>query len=326
MNKDYINNFQMLAGIDTLSIKNVTDNPYDEKAYPYINQKVSRALNKNYTYYRINPDKYDTSRTISDYGIYDFVEYKQTLTQILSEMNLDNPIKNRIDMRFDRFDDNSYTDMLKMNKLLILLIAKHEDIEKRYQSYDFMTMRDLTIRIQDNRLEMENYNKAEEEPNGIVKSRLELRTKYFDPTTPEDLKELLLWEEWKERMSRSITKNNLDSLSWELNKFLLQVYPDFRYEISNGKQLSQSHILTLFLIAYRNQFFTRSQMIDFIDMVKRSKWIECGNPAKRYEYYVKKYNFNLYSLYNVTLYFKRLCSFADEFYKNSYTKSRKFSA
>ena len=48
---------------------------------------------------------------------------------MLNKANFDSPVKTRIDFRFDSLDEN-YNELLKLNKLLLSLIAIEFDLKQ----------------------------------------------------------------------------------------------------------------------------------------------------------------------------------------------------
>lgn len=127
------------------------------------------------------------------------------------------PVKTRIDYRLDSFQDN-YDELAKLNKLLILLIARYYRIDNCYQSYNPLTLEGLCIRIQNRDIEIENYNKGIQEPSGIVRNRLEFRSKRptinsaYDWNT--EYKELT---KWHKRLKKAVTHDNYTALQTDLN-------------------------------------------------------------------------------------------------------------
>lgn len=57
-------------------------------------------------------------------------DYSKALDYMLDSIALDEPIKSRIDFRFDSFDDN-YNELLKLNKLVVTAYIQSNWWEQR---------------------------------------------------------------------------------------------------------------------------------------------------------------------------------------------------
>ena len=332
MKPDLINNLDLLMGVDTLSVSSKSNKHFDKDKYPYIYNTVSRSANGDIYNYRINPDKYDKSRAKSDLGIYDFAEYSETMKQIFEETVLDEPRKTRIDLRFDSFSEQSYEKMLKLNKFFVLLVAHSEKLKNKYQSKDPIELWDLTVCVGNHAIELENYNKAIQEPTGAVTNRLEARSKRL-PDAPEELKEQTAYLEWKAIFRRATTRNNLDGFLQRVNDSLIRIFPTYRFEQMtkinhNGeivKEKSFEYILNQFILTYRNTLYTQKQIIALISALKRGEAAETGErygdfmqyAKAKYKYLKDNYPFDLYTLQNVKDYYKKLCLTADLFFGKS---------
>lgn len=331
MQPDLIKNHDLLMGVDTLSVSSKSNKHFDKEKYPYIYNTVSRSANGDIYNYRINPDKYDKSRAKSDLGIYDFTEYSEIMKKIFEKTVLDEPRKTRIDLRFDSFSENSFEKMLKLNKFFVLLVAHSENLKNKYQSKDPVELWDLTVCVGNHAIELENYNKALQEPTGAVTNRLEARSKRL-PDTPEELKEQTAWLQWKAIFRRATTRNNLDGFLKRVNNNLIRIFPTYRYEQMtktnhNGeilKEKSFEYILNQFILTYRNTLYTQKQIIALIQELKRGEAAEKGESCQdftkyaraKYKYLKDNYPFDLYTLQNVKDYLKKLSETADLFFGN----------
>ena len=171
MKREKLDRLSLYMGIDTLQIKSKTTIEFDAEQYPFVRPEIIRQANNEYSYYRLNPDKGN-----NDLAIYNSFDYCKSLDFMLDSLELDKPIKSRIDFRFDSLDKN-YNELLKLNKLLLLLISNKYKVKNRYKSQDLLTEQELTMRIESKYIEVENYDKSIQEPDGDVMNRLELRSK-----------------------------------------------------------------------------------------------------------------------------------------------------
>lgn len=198
-------------GIDTIQVQSDVESPFTSDEIPYISGNGIRKTPTGHYLYRLNPDKAN-----SNIGIYDSVTYYTVCDFMIKALQLKNPVKIRIDFRFDSFEDN-FNDLLKLNTLLELLLDKQYNLSNRYKSNDPLTFDELTIRVQNRRLEVENYNKGIQEPDGKVKNRLELRSKALQLIGNEQEKEYTEFKKWCDRLGIAVNKINFDELINELS-------------------------------------------------------------------------------------------------------------
>lgn len=251
MNKKKLTEAELYCGVDTLQVKSETA-PKENEVFRFVTNTNSR--NGKLFHYRLNPDKAN-----DNISIYNGTDYYSRIDYMLEVMRLKEPKKERIDIRFDSFDDN-YKEFLKLNRLLILLVANKYNLENSYESTDPMFLDHLCIRAQnkDGSLQIENYNKSKQEPDDIVKNRLELRTAKLSDSIPEHKKELVAFNEWCNRLDNSVTTENFNNLIQRLNEALLDKYNEEKNEKGFNKWE--------FIRAYRHSIFTSRQMADFVKM------------------------------------------------------------
>lgn len=269
MKKDTIKNVELYCGVDTLQVKSVTEPNGNMAEIPFISKSVSCSKDGTLHHYRLNPDKAN-----DNIGIYDGAVYYQTVDYMLDRLNLEQPKKERIDIRFDSFDDN-YDRLLKLNRLLILLVANEYNLDNRYESTDPLSLDHLCVRVQnkDGSLQIENYNKGKQELNGLVKNRLEFRTSKMSDYIPEKNKELKAFLDWCNRLDEAVTANNLNELLRKLNDALINKYDQEKNE--KGFNIYE------FLREHRKSIFTSKQMAEFISYSIESK--DAMQWAKRYK-------------------------------------------
>lgn len=265
MNKNKLAEANLYTGIDTIEVRSDTEICPEAEA-DFIPTCTRKNTATGVCFYKLNPDKGNNGLQI-----YHSADYYNVTDYMIKYLNMTNPIKTRIDFRVDSFDDN-FDELLKLNKLLILLIAEAYGITNRYFSVDPLTLEQLCIRVQNQYIEAENYNKGIEEPDGNVKNRLELRSKKLYDDTAEKSKEYTEFNNWCKRLDEAVTKDNFEHLQQKLNTALYN-----RYSIeSRQKGLT----LNEFLYKYQSSIFTSRQMSD---LYKALGYKDPDQQAKRYK-------------------------------------------
>ena len=294
MKREKLDRLNLYMGIDTLQAKSKTAIEFDAEQFPFVRPEIIRQADNEYSYYRLNPDKGN-----NDLAIYNSFDYYKTLDFMLDSIKLDKPIKSRIDFRFDSFDKN-YNELLKLNKLLLLLISNKYKVNNRYKSQDLLTEQELTMRIESKYIEVENYDKSLQEPNGDVMNRLELRSKCLNDNTPENEKEYKEFVKWCDRLDKSVTADNLNSLLQNINNALADRYKEWT--------VKKGHRINGFLNKYENSIFTRQQLIDFYAL------LGFDNAEKRAKNYKSRYDIEYFSLRDLENYIAKIKSSGAEFF------------
>lgn len=234
------------AGIDTLEITSPT---YLIGTYPFMSHDSSRRMTTNdgvtpkYKY-RINPDK-----TLIDTSTLE--GYSAAMKYVYEVSALSNPVKTRIDFRFDFYGED-YERTSKANKLLLLLIAEKYEVKNRYQCIDMLTTEQKTLCIKNKYIEVEAYNKAVQEPNSCIPCRVEFRSKALYDDDEEERKELRELEKWFARIASATTADNFNRVIEALNVHIMERY-------AKEKQ-SRSFDDMAFLYKYEDFIFTSKQM------------------------------------------------------------------
>lgn len=240
-------NLKTYASIDTIEI--MTTTYIEPNKFDFITHDSSRRIttdsDEQKYKYRINPDK----NTGFDTSCYD--GYKVCIDNIYAKTKFDSPVKTRIDFRFDNYDVE-YEDCYKINKLLILLIANQYKVKNTYQSTDMFNNKVKTLRIQNKRFEIEFYDKSAEEPDSLIKTRLELRSKALYDNTGEELDHL---RTWTTRLKKVCDAEEMDKLTAKLNDNLIERYAELKakQQVTNASE---------FVTKYSDSIFTRRQLID----------------------------------------------------------------
>lgn len=236
------------AGIDTIEITTPT---YYDGVYPCFSHDTQRITQQDGAEpkykYRVNPDKtgLDTN-TLQG--------YRAAVNLIIEETGLMTTTKTRIDFRFDNYDTD-YTELYKVNKLLLLLIAQNYNVQNRYQTVDMLSGKGKTLRLQTKYIEAEFYNKSEQEPSGNVKCRLELRSKALYDRKDENGKESKELKQWISRLKNATKGATFDSLINTINDELIQRYSEQRQSrtVTNPNE---------FVTKYADFIFTTRQLTD----------------------------------------------------------------
>lgn len=193
--------------------------------------------------YRINPNK-----TLAG-EIYDYSLFEGMLSYITTEMGLSEYYFNRVDFRLDSFAGH-YDDLLKINRLLFLLVDHKRRRHNRYESKDFLTLDNLTLRIQGKRFEAEYYNKRNQNPAGHVEYRLELRSKSL--LAGSSIPALI--DEWCRRLAKATEL--YQPLLAKQNKHLLCQYK---------KEIDLYKTPWEFARRYESNIFSRRQLSDLFE-------------------------------------------------------------
>lgn len=227
---------------------------------------------------KINPNKLKGE-------VLNYMALKSTLESINSELNVENPMIVRADMRFDSYDQNHFIKYTKLNRFLISLVADTYQVKNCYASEDLFTSRKLSMAIKNRDFELECYDKdAESSGKDPAKSRLEERSKTRIESI--DLRYEFL-KHWKTRWDKSL--EHFDNVQKRYNDALEQIYMD-------NKDVSpvQFRTVTDFLIHYQYCIFTKKQMIDLLMRITGKDHDQCKRQAENHkarygiEYFSKK--------------------------------------
>lgn len=247
--------FDYTCGIDTMSLRSAQFLPYSPCYFTYDQARriVGNPLDEQYEY------RYNLSKQI-DNAIHSFYNCVRALDLAMLETDLEKPTITRIDFCFDDFT-NDYRDLYKLNHLLLYLLAKKMNIKNDYSSRGIISPVLKTLRIQNSKFEAEFYNKAIEEPNGIIKCRLELRCKRVSCRTGDTKAIADALRQWLEIL-KSVTQlknRDLDVLLNDLNDEIIKHYDEDvkRYDYSKMDYNSM-------IQRYHRYIFTRRQLSELL--------------------------------------------------------------
>lgn len=291
MNKRILEDINIYMGIDTLQVKSDSQSLLTKEQAPYIHNIICLNANTGAYSYRLNPDKANDSLQIYHYN-----EYERVCGFMIKELGLQNPVKTRIDFRVDSFDNN-FVELMKLNKLIILLLEQSYKLKNRYQSTDPLTLEDLCIRVQNDRLEIENYNKGLQEPDGNVMNRLEFRSKHLTDSRLD--KEYTEYEKWCTRLNRAVTKDKYTALQENQNKILLDRY---RKEQPKGVTINE------FLYKYQSNIWTSRQLTDLYEKIGYK------DPQQQARNYKRKKRIEYFSFTDLQTYVKKIMTCGTDFF------------
>lgn len=240
--------------IDTLQLKtngirtNINKLGYVKMCYHTFDEKTGEL----HQTFKINPN------TAAGHDIHTLTEYQEIMNDIMEELDPIEPKVNRVDVAFDFFDDNVYHELFKVNFLTALCLGEQFKIKNTYYSQSLMTLDDLTIRVQDSRLQTEYYNKKIAEPNGAINARYEIRS--TRGITDMSISEIL--GQWfNKRFSAALTEDNVNKTLHKLNINLIK-----KYEIE--KQEAPRTTIPKFLHEWRTRLFCVGQLAELYSMFR----------------------------------------------------------
>lgn len=221
---------------------------------------------------KINPNK-----LCGDIFSYD--EFKTALDTILVNSGIYEYSIVRADFRLDNYDPTHYKDFIKLNRLIVSLLAVTYNVKNCYKTSDLFTDAQLSVAIKNKRFETEVYDKiAEQKNNGghdIATSRLELRSKDFKNS--ELRKEFT--EHWFLRWNKALL--NLDNVLERYNTELLKSYCEQKHSFPKTFRT-----LADFIMKNESRIFTREQFLNFIYATG-----DCKDPRDYLKWYNKRYGF-----------------------------------
>ena len=149
-----------------------------------------------------------------------------------------------------------------------------------------LTAEKKTLRVANQRIEVEAYNKALQEPHGNIKSRVEFRSKKLYDEDAEESKEIRELENWFVKIANSTTSTNFDRLVHELNVHLMQRYAE---EIEKQTVKTSAEFVT----KYADFIFSTRQLVDLYGRMGYQ------NPNSQASKYKKSHKIEFFSLNDV---------------------------
>ena len=165
----------------------------------------------------------------------------------------------------------------------------------------------MTIRIQSKYIEAENYNKGLQEPDGLVKNRLELRSKSLTADIAENGKEFREFEKWCVRLDKAITADNFNDLISRINISLVDRFKDWRK--------LKGHTLSNFITQYENCIFTSRQLENLLTLLNEKDLTSISNCKESAKKYKKRYGLEFFSLNDLNAYKVKLIESGADFFE-----------
>ena len=267
--KKIFNNYHLLAGIHTISIK--TPEPL---IVPKVYQKVVTSVTHNSQENPIYTSKLNLNKLTLD--IYEYSYFQEQLQMLLDSAGITEYRIVRADFRFDE-----YARFAKIHRYLISLLATQYQVTNAYRTVNLFSQKQLSVAIKNKYFECENYDKAaESNKSDAAAGRLEIRSKSLRTS---DLQKVFM-EEWFNRWDKSLSC--IEEMSAKYNTELKKIYKE-----GKEKSLTGFRSLTDFLIQYESCIFSREQMVNLISLVDTS----VRNPSKRVSNFKQKYGTDFYT-------------------------------
>lgn len=272
--KKIFNNYHLLAGIHTISIK--TPEPL---IVPKVYQKVVTSVTHNSQENPIYTSKLNLNKLTLD--IYEYSYFQEQLQMLLDSAGITEYRIVRADFRFDMFEPDEYARFAKIHRYLISLLATQYQVTNAYRTVNLFSQKQLSVAIKNKYFECENYDKAaESNKSDAAAGRLEIRSKSLRTS---DLQKVFM-EEWFNRWDKSLSC--IEEMSAKYNTELKKIYKK-----GKEKSLTGFRSLTDFLIQYESCIFSREQMVNLISLVDTS----VRNPSKRVSNFKQKYGTDFYT-------------------------------
>ena len=273
MNKSKLANISLQAGIHTFNMESCQLSVKTEMEAIYL-KSIRETPNK---YSNIAKYSYIINLNNTERGnLTKYNQFEDMFIYCLDDMEISEYYIRRCDFRIDSYND--FNELLKLNKCIVLMLSLKYSVKNRYQSKDPLLLEDLTIRIQNTRIECEYYNKMiESNGKDKVKSRLEFRSKAIG--RDKDIPTLVV--DWIKRLDN--LTDYYDKLQSECNKNLKE-----RWELEKGVKVKS---ISEFLRKYEENIFCRKQLIGFLNLVSvtnASKFADNFKYANKIEYFSEK--------------------------------------
>ena len=243
-------NTPLSCGIHTTSILTntfVTNGMY--KGVEQLRSHIDNTTGEIRYSLKINANTYNCEIEITS-----LERYKEVLAAIETEVGISDSILTRVDIKFDSFVDN-YDRLFKLNKLLVLLIADTNHIKNRFHSVDPLKFNNLTVRVQNDYLEAENYNKVRQADfNGRAKNRLELRCKSLSKTK-KDIEQCFHY--WFDKLDKLVGRYAEFQLL--CNSYLMRLWQD-----EKGIKVKGCYE---FIRKYQDNVYSRRQLINLFEQL-----------------------------------------------------------
>lgn len=220
-------NLHLHGGIHTLSVLGSYTSAVNSNGIKTFGYRLDRETGEFVSSYKINPNSF---AFCNDQYLNSFKEFKATMEEIKTSCLKSDYKITRVDFRIDNYSDE-YAKFFKINKIVILLLARKLNINNQWQSYEPIKLYNKTIRVQNKFFEMEYYDRYDKtKKNGLTKARLELRNKALNC----QIKDIpLLINQWRDLLKSIISE--YASLQDIYNEELIKLW---EYEKTFNKKIS----------------------------------------------------------------------------------------
>lgn len=308
MNKEILAAYELKADIHTFSIKTLDEiKAIDESVEQCINS-VTKGLN-GVTSITINPNKLRGD-------IFTFSEFCSVVNEIFEKLGVKNYRFTRVDFRFDSYDPQHYRTFAKLNRYLLSAFSVMYTVENSYRTKNMFSQKLLSMAIKNSRFELENYNRAEKSKitgnkNEMAQARLEERTvaKAFGELYKDTILDnfsLLKYEFNVNWVRRWLSVPDYlgcvqDKYNDELEAFYKEEsqlpHPEFRN-------------VTEFVMIYQSCFFTRKQLIQFLQRMNNVK-----NAEERAKSYKRTYDIEFFSQKDILTAIREIKRATEDFFE-----------
>lgn len=237
-----------IFGIDTIQVNSPTESEVTKSNCGFLSKDPIKVKGGQWQYV-LNPDK-ESGETVVSYS--DFINSYNRMTKALQ---LNNPRITRVDYRLDT-KLYEYSDFRKLNALLLCLVSLTFGgaYKNRYNNSDILVPLEKAVKFTTQYYAGEFYNKAIQEPQGDVKSRLEMRLlkpfndRHIDPSKGFDV--------IVNKFNEAIKPEYFKQLEYEANYGL---YSHF-WQIERRCKCSVNQ----FLFKYQEYLFTQQQIKELL--------------------------------------------------------------
>lgn len=236
-----------------------------------------------------------------------YEEYERILWLILREIGVDSYSTVRVDFAFN-YIENNYDDLHKLHKCICLLAAHTYKTINRYESTDPLILEHLTTRIQNEYIEIENYNKRiESSGKSRFANRLELRNKALNQKKTNFKGVDKLVDDWSRRYSSFITQ--YEEVLSDCNNFILD-----KWSAEQGTKVKD---MSEFVRKYQDNIFSLEQLTSLYSKMG------VKNPKGSVKNFRRYNEIEFVSKKDIATYFKIIDESLREYFSGSATKALK---
>lgn len=260
---------QEIVDLDKASNINLIENCHIRKVRNEDNHEI---------YMRINPNK-----NMQGYISTEYTEFQEIMQNLFDELDISKFEWRRVDLSFNAMDEKSYSNYIKLNRLLIACFANSANDYNTYDTKNFWNGKTRSLATKNGYREIEFYDKKDESnQKSPYYSRLELRSMRMRG----DIKHEFL-DVWFERLDKAAKE--FTNVQNRFNQCMSELYLE---DMKKRKYDRDFLSINSFLMTRRDYIFTNKQMKKLLMLI--------GLTEKEATY--KAYNFKKY--HNIE-YFKK---------------------